>query len=846
MISIGFSAFLHRDILFNLFNFGHHWDWTFYPIAPFYRNFITSFFYAIKENSFSYYDVLSISIGEFSIKLLILILFNALNALHLFPITIPVLNKIMVFILLPFFSSIGVWFLCGRPLSNLRKISPTRFFITALFCNLFYTYSLISIFDLHGGALNRQIAMAIFPWLYYFIYRYFYDSSQNSGYFNIASLSLLFIFLDISNIFYFLVLLMSVVLLKPQRSMQKVYHLTTAGIIISLVNLYWLHALILPGLVNISLVAAERKNDLSALLEYSSSFFENMFLLRTPHDLINITFPNNFFILINSIVIYLLILVNLARIQMSKADKRYLFFILIALGFSLILTGGVKGFGGIYQILYSFPYFGFLRGAIRYMPNLTLTVLFLYVSLKGLNKQHKKSFETEDMLLIIASVFWIIFLTINTPLISKVLHNTKTENGINHHMGSLYNYSASAYSEIQNDKLIYHILPLPSWYSPIFIDNVYPKTSQGSSTDNLYLGKGTIFTNGTSLLSSSLITSFIQSPSSSFLALGSIGKILPLNDQTPINASKFTFDTGWLKKAVPHVQKTDYSNFVQVDDSIFYPIIYSPKAIFVNTMPSTLLSVFMKSIDFEATTSMVVNQFQNEKLVVDRLLSFKSIPNNGTLEYKKLSPTLFTVTLHNISESLPIVLNLNYHRQWAAYAISSNKEAPPLQKLAENYKVLEGNAHTQASVVELKNFMKNGWITTLGDGKVQKLTLYSYEIGGEIEKHSTSYIVNYVSKNYRGSIQNDNLVAPRFMQKKVEIDASNHFVANGYSNGWIINPKDLCTRIQCKKNDDGSVNIAITLEFKPQNYYLIALTISITTLILGGVLLVVLRKNYAA
>lgn len=55
------------------------------------------------------------------------------------------------------------------------------------------------------------------------------------------------------------------------------------------------------------------------------------------------------------------------------------------------------------------------------------------------------------------------------------------------------------------------------------------------------------------------------------------------------------------------------------------------------------------------------------------------------------------------------------------------------------------------------------------------------------------------------------------------INESNHFIANGWQNGWYIDPAGICkdSSNSCIKNADGSYNLTLSVEFRPQKYVLI-------------------------
>ncbi len=69
---------------------------------------------------------------------------------------------------------------------------------------------------------------------------------------------------------------------------------------------------------------------------------------------------------------------------------------------------------------------------------------------------------------------------------------------------------------------------------------------------------------------------------------------------------------------------------------------------------------------------------------------------------------------------------------------------------------------------------------------------------------------------------------------KKYLSESGHLVVNGYANSWLINTQELCdSSRKCVRNDDGSYDIALVVEFWPQRVFYFSLFISVVTLILS-------------
>jgi len=191
-LTIGLSALLHRDVLFNSFNFGRHWDWSFFSFIEMYQNYVQSFFYVIGNDALGTYG--SITINDFVVKASIILLQSIFSF-----ISIPILNKIVVFVLFPVVTSWGIWSLVKAVDEYTQINNRLHLFLIAVFANLLYTFSLPVIYDLHGGALNRQVSTVVLPFFFAYIYRYL---KEERSYKYLIFSGALSIFLDIANMFY--------------------------------------------------------------------------------------------------------------------------------------------------------------------------------------------------------------------------------------------------------------------------------------------------------------------------------------------------------------------------------------------------------------------------------------------------------------------------------------------------------------------------------------------------------------------------------------------------------------------------------------------------------------------
>jgi len=828
------ALFFHKDVLFNPYNYGRHWDWSMYAAPNFYRNFLKNFFFSINENSLGHLN--GGSIAEYFLKSFVYLTYSLFSFIGL-SISIPILNKITIFVILTFISSLGVWYLCKKILSDLKEKSANYIFLIAVFSNLLYTFSLILIFDLHGGALNRQIASACFPFFFACLFDYFTNEEIKYIDKRILILSLFFIFFDISNIFYFSVILTLAILLKNISLRYKIVHLIFFGCAISLFNFYWLHTLFFSNVVNIADMVQQKRLSVQVLIGYSSRYIDNLFFLGTPHNLINRTFGANPLIFISYFFLYFFILFNL--LHLKKNTLRGMLLLSVAgYFFSTILTNGPLGTIPLYLFLYSIPYLAFIQGAVRYMPNLLIMVIFLFlISSKELIQSDANKIKIYK-LLIIPIVAWIILLITHTNLIYLVNKNVMSFALLNDEIGALYQYNSTINIKLNKEKLVYNVLPIPSFNSPYFIDNIYPKTSQGSDTDS-YFSKGFIITNGIPSNTSSFLNSFINSkPVGYFYSLTNI-KYLLFKTMEVFNTdqSKVTFTYKWINI----VKGPDNQGLYKIAPQFFFPKLFSTYNYkIIDESVQSLPSLIKLDEPIKKNVYFFKNQNSSQALTLLENISLdKNEYKIPIIEFKKINPIKYRVSIHEAKGVFPLIFSENLHEGWKTYLVENQKSIKSIKSALEeiqNYKILDGNEDDQAKREELKSYIDKGWITSLGDGKKKEIKHMKWSGNKEVYDYTEKYNIDFVSKKIYGTIQNDNLpngpIFETWLKRPIE-NNKNHFMVNGYANSWIIDPKKICIQhsTACIRNSDGSFDFEIVVEFWPQRMFYIGLAISVTTLI---------------
>jgi hypothetical protein len=793
MKSIGFKVyiiffvllalFVNRDILFNGLNYGRHWDWTFYPHPDFYNNYLLSFFSSLKPNSLGYFDVVSTPFSEFLLKGVIYFVFKFFQLVHLPQITIPILNKIMVFVLIPILSSLGIWKLAEKILRN--KVSEDRvtFLVTVFFANLLYTFSLTVLFDMHGGALNRLVSSFITPWFFYFFYSYITDLRLKSSISPLLKMTLCMFFFDLASIFFFAVLGILGIFLKNQPQRAKYIHLLTFGLLSLLLNAYWLHAFFFGDTISFASILNERKADLAPLMYFSSKYMELFFPFNAPHDLVRRAFKNSFFIFLPYLSLFLIGFYLLFRAKLRSEHKTLI--VIVGTGFLIIslLVNGYYSLSKIQFLLYQIPILGFIKGAQRYVPTAIGYIVFFYLCLRGISG---KPTRVEKYGMIFTCVYYIGFLVFHPPIVSQVIKEIIPNNYLNQDIGATYEYDTSTYDKIKNDQLNYNILPVPSWFSPYFTRNSYPKTSQGSNTENIFMGKGMLFTNGVSLFSSGFFTRFLSTPTPFFYGLANIRYVMFTPVEVPLNNVNNNFAKEWVQTTLPQEndlieEKYQSNGLYRIPDKYFYPSVYSPQRIIIGTDAQQDVAKLLKVAPENESVAVII-QKQNENNLTDfsKINLSRVYPN---IQYRKLNPSKFIIKTEFDNKSFLLILSTAFYK---------------------------------------------GWQITPKIPSVETWTNKSA----------------FISDSNYGTTQNNNLTEPKKLFEDRPISETNHFFVNGFANGWLIRPSDICKKTEfCKKNADGTIRMEFIAEFKPQILYQQMLILSIMTgLIL--VIAIIKLKNY--
>lgn len=187
------------------------------------------------------------------------------------------------------------------------------------------------------------------------------------------------------------------------------------------------------------------------------------------------------------------------------------------------------------------------------------------------------------------------------------------------------------------------------------------------------------------------------------------------------------------------------------------------------------------------------------------------------VEFRQIDSTRYEVVIRNIHGSFPLLFTQAYHEGWQLHPIPPPEDG--CRGVAEAVDV--SSDPTQAVRAQLEGWCAARRITTGG--------------------------AEYVSQEYQGAIQNQNL-PPIALGTSPALNRQYHVHANTYANAWLVDmntyPKELM-----RKNQDGSADIALVLAFAPQQNFYTGIVISISSFLaillglLGRMVFVRLRKR---
>lgn len=618
-----------------------------------------------------------------------------------------------------------------------------------------------------------------------------------------------------------------------------------------LLNFWWIlpytHNIILTSKATFnSVTSIESFNDTTLINSIDTSFL-NIFRIMgywalngSYNGQLYYPIVSKFYSLITiKIISFFLPIIVFMSLLINNKDKTIrntvLFFSLLAIGSLFMIKGVHSPFSELNKwLFFNIPGFSMFRsqyekfGAILV---LSYSVLFGFVISSIFS--WIKDFKGKNMAGIFLVLIFIIFFVINVfPFWTG--QNIQNDRGIlSSQLVSIPESYGDSYiwlNELFLDKRI-SIFPLRVNY----FGNINVDTKWGEANGNIYA----------KLLNQPvIINSFFNNTGGSQISLNMLINFFPIlnvdylfidmNRREPNNTQiKNDINIAVSEKKIKIINEYHNLKYYKLNSSYFLPHFYTPQNIIISNQEINALLETVSADDYEVRSAIIFEE-QNP----NKTLLLQNIPpiniHTPILEFKRINPTKYRIIVHNATNSFLLVFSERFNDDWKAYNVNYDKEQVN-KELLTKYRTLNGNEEDQATKEEIIEFIDNSLIGSLGNGKIKQIKHNKWEDNKEKLDYIENYNINFISKNFQGTIQNDNLNEGKFYETwfmKPFENNKNHLIVNGYANSWLINTLNVCNeKNKCVKNNDGSYDFEIVIEYWPQRLFYIGLFISVITLI---------------
>ncbi len=239
-------------------------------------------------------------------------------------------------------------------------------------------------------------------------------------------------------------------------------------------------------------------------------------------------------------------------------------------------------------------------------------------------------------------------------------------------------------------------------------------------------------------------------------------------------------------------------------------------------------------------------EFGTDFSVFDRFrLIPKELPRTR-VEYSKISSTKYRVKIHDITQNFYLVLAQNFSPWWTMYLLPPDSDSysfANFPKLLGQYKILKHNEQDQATLKEVSEYINNGWISSLGDGAEKS---YRHYLGGMRSVSSDqveNYSVDFISKKFFGTIQNNNLNYGFFDQLSGRKFPIPHYSLSDNKNGWFFDVSSIRENYpdNLSVDSNGNISVDLVIEFLPQRLFQYTLLVSMLSILIALTLYILKR-----
>ena len=295
------------------------------------------------------------------------------------------------------------------------------------------------------------------------------------------------------------------------------------------------------------------------------------------------------------------------------------------------------------------------------------------------------------------------------------------------------------------------------------------------------------------------------------------------------------------EKKISLVTANQWFELYTISPDLFSPQVAAPTDVWLSNVHLQSIPNLLDRLDTD--TALLLSGQNMQKRIEMLKLNAATQFTPPTLEYKKINATTYVVRVHQATTPFFITLRESYHADWKA-RVSGYAPLPISTGVMKKIPMMtQSEDEWQASKQEVVEFIRNGFISTIGNGTEKQRSYLTWSNTFPVQSAPVSQSVEYISKSIHGSIQNENLRDAR-SRSAYQLSDYDHTVVDGYANGWYLQPHELCKHVACNTSPRGS-SFEIVLEFRQQSVLdasLVLYTATIVSVVFGSAVYYFVRR----
>jgi len=502
-------------------------------------------------------------------------------------------------------------------------------------------------------------------------------------------------------------------------------------------------------------------------------------------------------------------LVIMGALLLSKNSFRrtLLFYLILLIGLCLLVKGGNAPFGNL--TLWIYQKVIFLK-MYRSPQNLFMGIAFLFPVLLALaDTALDRISQRKRTLMLFLLVMGFLSGWLQSGDIGHIsLHDQNRDHIDFYRMDPEIE---QIYSNSEGRKLVHGEFFVPNTISPAYLPSLYQKKGQGMIPELLYLKNRGVYLEN---IDNSLLLSMQKEVPRFFFAGNSIRYVTVRSDIKHHHWSSPESYVEKTKKKFVNEMPVAYAgkrhSTYQVPDDIFLPVFYVEPKPTIMKGPGVLKSIYNYS-------RVAVNPLP--KFPTQTMTPGGHSLRDVQIEYKRVSPVKYRLALKNIPGDGRFLLRFTetFDSHWRLYPGKARLlygEAMATSKFLKQYEIASLDCKDQATRAELEEMLTGAGLCCMPERGA----------------------IAFVSKNFSGSIQNNNLPDGQFYETwgSTRLSGVTHLQVQGIPkplNGYWMDVEAIIKESPgaASKRPDGRYDLHIVAEFDLQKKFAAGLVISVAS-----------------